>query len=50
MAGVGLIMPVLPALIGELSSANLEQSALIGGALLLVYALMLFVCAPIIGG
>jgi MFS transporter, DHA1 family, tetracycline resistance protein len=50
MAGVGLIMPVLPALIGELGAASLEQSALIGGALLLVYALMLFVWAPIIGG
>jgi MFS transporter, DHA1 family, tetracycline resistance protein len=50
MAGVGIIVPVLPGLIGELSGANLQDSSLIGGALLLVYAVMLFFCAPIIGG
>lgn len=50
MAGVGIIVPVLPGLIGELSGSNLQDSALIGGALLLVYAVMLFFCAPIIGG
>ena len=50
MAGVGLIIPVLPGLIESLTGANLQESALIGGALLLVYSLMLFLCAPIIGG
>jgi MFS transporter, DHA1 family, tetracycline resistance protein len=50
MAGVGIIVPVLPGLIGELSGSNLQNSALIGGGLLLVYSVMLFFCAPIIGG
>jgi MFS transporter, DHA1 family, tetracycline resistance protein len=50
MAGVGIIIPVLPGLIGELSGSNLQDASLIGGALLLVYAVMLFFCAPIIGG
>jgi MFS transporter, DHA1 family, tetracycline resistance protein len=50
MAGVGIIIPVLPGLIGELSGSNLQDSALIGGGLLLVYSVMLFFCAPIIGG
>jgi MFS transporter, DHA1 family, tetracycline resistance protein len=50
MAGVGIIVPVLPGLISELSGSNLQDSALIGGALLLVYSVMLFFCAPIVGG
>jgi MFS transporter, DHA1 family, tetracycline resistance protein len=50
MAGVGIIVSVLPGLIGELSGSNLQNSALIGGGLLLVYSVMLFFCAPIIGG
>lgn len=50
MAGMGLIMPVLPDLIGQLTTAKLATSALIGGALLLTYAAMLFLWAPIIGG
>jgi MFS transporter, DHA1 family, tetracycline resistance protein len=50
MAGLGIIVPVLPGLIGELSGSNLQNSALIGGGLLLVYSVMLFICAPIIGG
>jgi MFS transporter, DHA1 family, tetracycline resistance protein len=50
MAGVGLITPVLPSLIEQVSGRGLVDSALIGGALLFVYSAMLFVCAPIIGG
>lgn len=50
MAGVGIIVPVLPGLIGELSGSDLQNSALIGGGLMLVYSVMLFFCAPIIGG
>jgi MFS transporter, DHA1 family, tetracycline resistance protein len=50
MVGVGLIAPVLPGLIEQISGANLQDAALIGGALLLTYSLMLFICAPIIGG
>lgn len=50
MAGNGLIMPVVPRLIEDVSGRALTEAALIGGALLLVYSLMLFFCAPIIGG
>lgn len=50
MAGVGLIVPVLPGLIEQVSGRGLNEAALIGGALLFVYAFMLFLCAPVIGG
>jgi MFS transporter, DHA1 family, tetracycline resistance protein len=50
MAGVGLIAPVLPGLIEQVSGRGLNAAALIGGALLFVYSFMLFLCAPVIGG
>lgn len=50
MVGVGLIVPVLPTLISTLSGGTLQNAALVGGALLLAYSIMLFFCAPIIGG
>lgn len=50
MTGVGIIIPVLPGLIRELSGETLQSAVLIGGALLFAYAAMVFVCAPIIGG
>lgn len=50
MLGIGLIMPVMPRLIGELSGAGLARSAETGGWLLFVYAAMQFLCAPVVGG
>jgi len=50
MAGLGLIMPVVPGLIGELTDTSLPDAALIGGAMHLTYAVMMFACAPIVGG
>jgi MFS transporter, DHA1 family, tetracycline resistance protein len=50
MAGVGLIIPVLPRLIAQLSDQSIDQAATIGGEILFGYALMQFLCAPIIGG
>jgi MFS transporter, DHA1 family, tetracycline resistance protein len=50
MAGVGMIIPVLPGLIGELGGTSNDQAAVIGGVMLFAYALMQFLCAPIIGG
>lgn len=50
MVGIGLIVPVLPDLLEEVTGKGLAQSALIGGQLLAAYALMQFLFAPIIGG
>lgn len=49
MIGLGIIIPVLPQLIVDLTGLNLPQAALWGGALATLYALMQFVCAPIVG-
>ncbi len=50
MCGIGLMLPVVPSLIQGLSGKSLSEAASIGGWLLFVYALMQFLCAPIIGG
>jgi MFS transporter, DHA1 family, tetracycline resistance protein len=50
MVGIGLILPVTPGLLASLGHANVQEAAVIGGALALTYSLMLFFCAPIIGG
>ncbi|MEM6857849.1 MAG: TCR/Tet family MFS transporter [Pseudomonadota bacterium] len=50
MVGIGLIVPVLPGLLEELTGEGLDRTAEIGGWLLFAYALMQFLFAPIIGG
>lgn len=50
MAGVGMIVPVLPGLVAELGQTSNEGAAVIGGTILFVYALMQFLFSPIIGG
>ncbi len=47
--GIGIIVPVTPDLIRELSDLPLSQAALWGGYLSFVYALMQFVCGSTIG-
>jgi len=47
--GFGIIMPVLPELIMQLSGAGLSQAARYGGWLYFVYAVAQFFCAPVIG-
>lgn len=52
--GLGIIIPVLPELIRDISSANggstaMGDAALIGGWLMFAYALMQFIFAPILG-
>jgi MFS transporter, DHA1 family, tetracycline resistance protein len=47
--GIGMIIPVIPALITSLTGDSLDQAAYIGGSMMFVYAGMQFVCAPIIG-
>ncbi len=50
MLGIGLILPVMPQLIGEVAHSGVEHAAEIGGFLLFAYAAMQFLCAPVIGG
>ncbi|WP_074204773.1 TCR/Tet family MFS transporter [Parasphingorhabdus marina] len=50
MVGIGLILPVMPSLIGGLSGATIDRAAEIGGWLLFAYATMQFLFAPVIGG
>src|SRR6056297_354448 len=47
--GIGLIIPVLPDLIQEVSGKPLSDAALIGGVLSTVYAAMQFLFAPVLG-
>ncbi|RTL56670.1 MAG: MFS transporter [Sphingobacteriales bacterium] len=49
VTGFGIIIPVLPKLIEQLIHGNLSQASNYGGWLLFVYAVMQFVCAPILG-
>ena len=50
MLGIGLILPVMPRLIGEVAHTSIDRAAEIGGFLLFAYAGMQFLFAPIIGG
>ena len=50
MIGFGVIMPVMPQLIMEVTGEDLAHAAKWGGILTLVYALMQFIMMPVIGG
>lgn len=50
VTGVGIIIPVLPKLIGELIHGDLSDASTYGGWLLFAYAIMQFLFAPILGG
>ncbi|MGB3407280.1 MAG: TCR/Tet family MFS transporter [Jannaschia sp.] len=47
--GIGLILPVMPALLQEVRGVGLSQAAIWGGILASVYALMQFLFSPTIG-
>ena len=47
--GLGIIVPVLPSLITEVTDLNLSDAALWGGVLIFIYALMSFLFAPVLG-
>jgi MFS transporter, DHA1 family, tetracycline resistance protein len=49
MLGYGIILPVLPSLIGELSGGSVAQAAVIGGYLVFAYSLMQFMFGPALG-
>lgn len=48
--GLGIIIPVLPSLLTSLTGRPVSEVALLGGALLFVYALAQFIMSPILGG
>src|SRR5579863_1057839 len=47
--GFGIILPVLPQLIMQLTGVGIDRAAAYGGWLSFVYALMQFFCAPVLG-
>lgn len=48
--GLGIIIPIIPDLIMELTGEGVSQASAYGGWLLFAYAIMQFICAPILGG
>lgn len=50
VTGLGIIIPVLPKLIEELTGGNISSAARIGGWLTTAYALAQFLFSPILGG
>lgn len=48
--GIGIIIPVLPSLLGELSVGDMSDASLYGGMLMAVYAVMQFIFSPVLGG
>nr|AIA15365.1 Tetracycline_Resistance_MFS_Efflux_Pump [uncultured bacterium] len=47
--GFGLVIPVLPNLVGQLAGGTAQHQVLVYGWLLSLYGLMQFICAPILG-
>ncbi|WP_417495087.1 TCR/Tet family MFS transporter [Maricaulis sp.] len=50
MIGFGIIIPVMPQLVMELTGQPIESAAVMGGLLMGVFAFTQFIFAPIIGG
>ena len=50
MIGFGIIIPVMPGLIQELTGGSVSLAAQYGGWMLAAYAITQFFCAPVIGG
>lgn len=49
VTGLGIIIPVFPRLIGTLTGADISHVSQWGGFLTVIYAVMQFFCAPLIG-
>ena len=47
--GIGLVIPVMPQLIRDVEAGTLAQAALWGGVFSTAYALMQFLCGPLLG-
>ncbi len=50
IVGIGLIIPIVPELIIELTNSTVSEAAFIGGLLTATYAVMQFIFAPVLGG
>jgi DHA1 family tetracycline resistance protein-like MFS transporter len=50
VTGIGIIIPVMPKLLMQLTGVGLGQAAQYGGWLIFAYASMQFLCSPILGG
>jgi MFS transporter, DHA1 family, tetracycline resistance protein len=48
--GLGIIIPVMPKLIVELTGGTLSDASSYAGWMLFAYSFMQFICAPIVGG
>lgn len=48
--GFGIIIPIVPKLIEKLNGGNIAEASLVGGWLLILYAIMQFIFSPILGG
>jgi MFS transporter, DHA1 family, tetracycline resistance protein len=49
MVGLGIILPVLPQLLFELTGGSVAEAAVIGGYLVFSYSLMQFIFGPVLG-
>jgi len=50
ITGIGIIVPVVPRLIQDLTGQGLSNAALYGGWLMFIYSVMQFIFSPILGG
>jgi len=48
--GFGVIIPVMPQLIQQLAGGSMSDAATYGGFLIASYAIMQFLCSPVVGG
>ncbi|WP_303309790.1 TCR/Tet family MFS transporter [Hymenobacter sp. BT730] len=48
--GLGIIIPVMPRLIEQLTGGGLSEASQYGGWLTFSYAIMQFLCSPVLGG
>lgn len=49
MTGVGLVWPILPSLVQELSGGTVSQTAAIYGTIAIIFSVMQFIFAPVLG-
>jgi DHA1 family tetracycline resistance protein-like MFS transporter len=49
MIGVGIVIPILPKLIEDLTGGSVAEAAVLGGYLVFVYAFMQFIFSPVRG-
>lgn len=47
--GLGIIIPVMPGLVMDLTGQSVSSAVLYGGGLLFIYAMMQFIFAPVLG-